>query len=226
VSPGSPLRQRLAELDQRAGRAMAGLDRRLVRRAAPLATPSRARWGLRGVGGLVVVGVASCLAVGANRPAHPHLLRPEARASLRGHSGPARVRGFSQVGFRVIRASVGGSGAPSRCALFADTPARRARGLMGRRDLAGYDAMIFHFDTDSNAGFYNRGVPMALSVAWFDSLGVFVGSADLAVCSRTCPTVAPLVAYRSALEVKRGGLARLGIGPGSVLVTGGNCASR
>ncbi|MBV9282636.1 MAG: DUF192 domain-containing protein, partial [Chloroflexi bacterium] len=73
--------------------------------------------------------------------------------------------------------------------------------------------------------FDDKGVPIPVSVAWFDASGVLVGSADLSVCSVSCPTVAPFLPYKLAIEVPQGGLAQLGIGQGSVLLVGGNCAA-
>ena len=94
---------------------------------------------------------------------------------------------------------------------------------MGRRDLAGYDAMVFRFDTDVTTQFYNKDVPIPLTVAWFDAAGVYVGAADMAVCTDPCPLVGPAVPYRLGFEVPKGGLRTLGVGPGSVLVVGGSC---
>ncbi|GAC1313536.1 MAG: hypothetical protein NVSMB12_05370 [Acidimicrobiales bacterium] len=186
-----------------------------------VATPEGQRWLLRGVGVLLVVGMASCLLIGASRPADPFVVPASARAGLTGHSAPtSRVAGFGHVGFRVVNAhGVGGL----RCALLADTEPRRQRGLMGRSDLAGYDAMVFRFDADVTTAFYNKNVPMPLTVGWFDSAGGFVGSADMGVCVDPCPTVAPAVPYRYALEVRRGGLRGLGVSSGSVLLVGGSC---
>jgi uncharacterized membrane protein (UPF0127 family) len=176
---------------------------------------------LRGVAVLLVLGMASCLLVGASRPADPRLFPASARTGLTGHSSPAsRVPGFGQVGFRIVAAR--GTGR-IRCALLADTEAKREKGLMGRSDLAGYDAMVFRFDSDVTTPFYNKGVPIPLTVGWFDSAGVFVGSADMAVCLNACPTVAPAVPYRYGLEVRRGGLGGLGVGPGTVVTVGGSC---
>lgn len=177
---------------------------------------------LRAVGVLLILGVGSCLLVGANRPPDPRLVPAAAAAGLAGHSArTSRVAGFGQVGFRVISARRVGE---LRCALLADTPARQEKGLMGRRDLAGYDAMAFRFPSDVTTQFYNKDVPIPLSVGWFDASGVFVGSADLEVCVDPCPTVGPQVAYRLALEVRKGGLHRLGVAPGSVVLVGGNCS--
>lgn len=193
----------------------------------PQAVSSRSaqRWWLRGVIALLVVALGACLAVGANRPANPRLLSTEAMVGLAGHSRPtSSVAGFGQIGFRVISARRSALG-PARCALYADTDVSRDQGMMGRTNLAGYDAMIFRFFTDSTAAFYNQDVPIPLSIAWFDNAGVLVGTAVLAVCSANCPTLAPSLPYRLALEVPEGGLRHLGIGAGSVLLVGGNCGS-
>ena len=184
-------------------------------------TPEGQRWMLRGVAVLLVLGLGSCLLVGANRPADPFFVPAAARAGLAGHSSPtSRVAGFGHIGFRIVTAHGAG---PLRCALLADTDARRQKGLMGRSDLAGYDAMVFRFDSDVTTAFYNKDVPIPLTVGWFDSAGSFVGSADMGVCVDPCPTVAPAVPYRYGLEVRRGGLGALGAGAGSVLVVGGSC---
>ena len=162
------------------------------------------------VAALAVLGLISFVAVGANGPEDPTL------------SG---IPGFGEVAFRLA----GGDGAaPSSgtfCALLAETESQRAKGLMGRRDLAGYDAMVFRFDADSTAGFYMRDVPVPLSIAWFDAAGRFVSSTDMAPCPDQdgCPTYPPAGPYRLALEVLQGGLARLGVTPGSVLTVGGAC---
>jgi uncharacterized membrane protein (UPF0127 family) len=191
--------------------------------AAYWSTPGGLRWLLRLVVGLVVVGFGSCFAVGADRAPNPHVL---AAGSVQGvinlHSSPtSRVPGFGHIGFRVVDSS--GRVGPLRCALLADNDAQREKGMMGRRDLAGYDAMIFRIGADSNVAFYNKNVPIALSVAWFDGAGLFVGAADMAVCNATCPTFAPSAFYRLALEVPKGGLHHLGIGQGSLLFAGGSC---
>lgn len=193
-----------------------------ARLTAGLPPPATTRWALRGVIALLVVALGACLAVGADRPPNPHFLSAAKASALTGHSSArSSVRGFGQIGFQVTDAR--GHPGPVRCALYADTPAARARGMMGRQDLGGYDAMVFRFFRDSTAEFYNKGVPIPLSVAWFDASGVFVGTADLAVCPTTCPTVGPAVPYRLAVEVPKGGLGHLGIGQGSVLQVGGNC---
>ncbi|MHB8661298.1 MAG: DUF192 domain-containing protein [Acidimicrobiales bacterium] len=187
-----------------------------------LQSPSGLRWLLRGTAALLVVAMASCFAVGAGRPRDPHLLPAAAAAGLDAHSSPtSRVDGFGQIGFRVVDASA--NVGPLRCALLADKADAREAGMKGRRDLAGYDAMVFRWPGDSSDVFVNQGVPIALSVAWFDVAGVFVGARDMPICAADCPTFAPDLAYHLGLEVPRGGLRHLGVSQGSVLLLGGHC---
>lgn len=162
---------------------------------------------------LAVVGVSALLAVGANGPPDPHL-------------EDGGVAGFASVAFRV---TPGPGRLPSSgefCALLADDQAARARGMMGRRDLAGHDAMVFRFPEDVTVAFFMRDVPIPLSIAWFDAGGRFVSSAEMPPCPDRdgCPTYAADRPFRLALEVPAGGLERLGIGEGSVLALGGACS--
>ncbi len=162
---------------------------------------------------LLLSSLAACVVNGANGPEDPHL------------ESQARVPGFGEVAFRVVPAPGSGAQSARYCALLAETEAQVSRGLMGRRDLAGYDGMVFRFSSDSTGSFYMRDVPMALTVAWFDAAGRFISSADMAPCPNRdgCPLYSAARPYRLALEVPLGGLARLGIGPGSVLEAGGAC---
>jgi uncharacterized protein len=133
--------------------------------------------------------------------------------------GPRPFGSFGQIGFRVER---DGRPGPARCALLADNDFERGRGLMERTDLAGHDGMIFRFQEDTTVAFYMRNTPMPLSIAWFDGDGGFVSSADMTPCPNRegCPLYPPAGPFRYALEVRRGGLAGLGVGPGSRLVLG------
>jgi uncharacterized membrane protein (UPF0127 family) len=126
------------------------------------------------------------------------------------------------VAFTIARA---GGSAAAFCALLAETPDQHARGLMGRRDLAGYDAMLFRFEADTTSEFYMRNVPVALSIAWFAADGQFVSSVDMAPCADRpgCPTYGAAGPYRFAIEVLAGDLGTLGVGDGSVLTVGGPC---
>ena len=136
--------------------------------------------------------------------------------------GPRQVvEGFGSVAYRVSTLT-----AAERCALLAESALQRARGLMGRTDLAGYDGMLFVFESDTTTGFWMKDTPLPLSIAWFDASGRFVSAADMQPClnrGSDCPSYPPAGAYRYALEVPQGGLGALGIGPGAVLTLGGPC---
>jgi uncharacterized membrane protein (UPF0127 family) len=111
------------------------------------------------------------------------------------------------------------------CALLADTPQNQEQGLMGQNNLAGYDAMLFTWPTDTSSGFWMRTVPIWLSIAWWEGSGKFVNSLDMAPCgdSADCPVYSALRPYRVAMETMRGGLTPLGIKPESILTIGGTC---
>lgn len=148
-------------------------------------------------------------------------------------SAPAtsRLSGLRTVAFSVRPGSgpPPGFAAPDvivrRCALLADTMPERDRGLMFVRDLAGYDGMVFRWPAETTEAFYMKNTLIPLSVAWFDSSGRFVSSADMAPCpeASACPLFSAAAPYTVAIEVPRGGLTRLGIGPGSSLTLAGSC---
>ena len=128
------------------------------------------------------------------------------------------VAGFNTISFRV-------ASGPELCALLAKTAEQRAKGLMGRTDLAGYAGMIFVYAADSTNPFHMKNTPMPLSIAWFDGSGRFVSSRDMVPCidQPTCPAYAAAGPYRAAIEVPQGGLSGLGIGPSSVITLGNPC---
>jgi len=166
------------------------------------------RWGLWGA---VLLAVFVFIILGANRPADPRLLP---------HPQRPQLAGFGEVAYRIAGAG------NERCALLAETEAQRRIGLMNRTDLAGHDGMLFKFGSDSTTGFYMKDTPMPLSIAWFDSKGRFVSSADMEPCLDRvdCPNYQATRPYRYALEVAKGGLADQGIGAGSHLSVGGACS--
>lgn len=166
--------------------------------------------------GLLVVGGLAFLAVGANGPDDPSL------AAGSGSANRTPFGDFKEIGFRIE-----GSATPTaaRCALLAETATQQARGLMERTDLAGYDGMLFKFDSDNTGGFWMKDTPLPLSIAYFDAAGQLVSTADMAPCVNmpSCPSYAAARAYRWALEVPQGALRGLGVGPGARLVAGGAC---
>lgn len=132
----------------------------------------------------------------------------------------AAAMDFREVSYRISTT------AALRCALLAESALERATGLMNRTDLAGHDGMLFVFEEDTTGGFWMKDTPLPLSIAWFDSEGRFVSSADMEPClgrGSDCPNYSAARAYRYALEVPQGGLAPLGIRPGAVLSVGGPC---
>jgi uncharacterized membrane protein (UPF0127 family) len=157
-----------------------------------------------------VVGGVVFLMTGANRPSDPSLRSPARQ----------RVEGFGEIAFHVKSTP-----AAKRCALLAQTSDQRARGLMERTDLGGYDGMLFVFPSDSRDPFYMLNTPMPLSIAWFDSGGTFLSATDMEPCldQSDCPRYSPGVAYRYALEVPKGRLGALGIGPETTIEVGGPC---
>ncbi len=161
------------------------------------------------IGGSIIVGFIVFVAVGANGPKDPAL------APRQG------VPGFGTIAFSIEHGAV----TDDFCALLAADDTQRQTGMMGRRDFGGYDAMVFAFPTaidPKQVYFYNRRVPIALSVAWFDGQGQFVSTNDLEPCADidTCPTIRATKPFKFALEVAKGGFGRLGVGPGSALRVG------
>lgn len=102
--------------------------------------------------------------------------------------------------------------------LVATTAEQIAQGLAGRTDLAGHAGMLFRLPYPDDLAFWMRNTPLALSIAWFDADGAFIGAADMAPGgpdeSRTYRCGQP---FAYALEVPRGCLPGLGAGPGSRL---------
>jgi len=182
--------------------------------SSPLGRPSARRWLGRAVLALACLAVAALFAIGGSQPEDPKLL---VRTPL---------PGFGETRLTVLSVASGSTLSPAEhCSLLAATAAQQARGLMTRRDLAGYASMVFSYTRDVDAVFYNRNVPMALTVAWFDRDGRWIGSNDLEPCPDMdgCPTIQAPTAFRYAVEVERGGLSRLGLGPGSQIAVADGC---
>jgi uncharacterized membrane protein (UPF0127 family) len=171
---------------------------------------------------VLVLGVAAFLVTGANRPPDPYLLPAGRLMPAPGY------RGFDEEAFTITSPTgvVDGGRRRAYCAVLASTTAQQDRGLMGRRRLGPYQGMLFAWPAPTTTYFYMRDTPMPLSIAWFSASGDLVGTADMAPCPpsvRACPLYRPDAPYRYALEVPRGGLSRLGVGPGSSLSTMGPC---
>ncbi len=182
--------------------------------STPLGRPGARRWLRLAVWVLAGAAVASLFAIGGSQPADPSFLvrRP--------------VPGFGEGTLKVLTVASGSTLSPTDyCSLLAATPTQQAKGLMGRRDLGGFASMVFRYSDDVDFLFYNRDVPMALTVAWFDRDGRWLGSRDLEPCPDVegCPTIAAPSDYRFAVEVEKGGLSRLGLGPGSQIAFADGC---
>ena len=117
-------------------------------------------------------------------------------------------RGFGSTLLRVLPAAL------EWCVWLADTPQLRQRGLMEVTDLGdGKAGMLFAFEAPNAGRFWMRNTPMPLSIAFLADDGSLVSTADMAPCGDRddCPTYGAAGPYAWALEVPRGGLARLGV---------------
>lgn len=94
---------------------------------------------------------------------------------------------------------------------------QKTMGLMERRQLADTAGMLFVYDVDQapEAGFWMFRTRIPLDIAFLDSAGVIRAIRTMQPCTSTmpqgCPTYAPDVAYRYALEVNAGFFADRGI---------------
>ena len=105
-----------------------------------------------------------------------------------------------------LRLGVGG-----RClrVVVADTDPERARGLMARTDLGGYDGMLFVVPRPIGNAFTMSGTRVPLDIAWYRSDGTRGGDAQMVVCRDTianCPVYQPPIDWRFALETLHGEL--------------------
>jgi uncharacterized membrane protein (UPF0127 family) len=118
------------------------------------------------------------------------------------------------------------------CLWVARTIEQQEQGLMGVTDLSGADGMLFRFGGPTTIRFWMRGTPMPLSIAFFAADGTFVSAADMEPCPDTspdadCARYAADATYADALEVAKGTLPDLLIGPGAHLeVTDTRCLLR
>lgn len=175
----------------------------------------RVRWLRWVIFGLLAVGFGACMAEGANNPPDPVVTE-------------SSFPDFGEIGFRISPPTAGTLPSTTElCALLAATPEQRSQGLMTVTDLKGYPGMIFRYPADSTGGFFMRNTPMPLSIAFFAADGQFVSAADMEPCDdrSDCPVTSATGPYRFALEVPKGQLPALGIGPGSVLQVTGACPS-
>jgi uncharacterized membrane protein (UPF0127 family) len=136
-----------------------------------------------------------------------------------GTSAPAVLpEGFSTITARITETD---GEVCDVCVWLADTAEERGRGLMGVTDLGDAAGMVFRFDEPTTNSFFMLGTPTPLSIAWFAPDGSYATSTDMEPCIEVpeggCPLYAPGTEYELALEVFRGGLEELGVGPGARL---------
>src|SRR6185312_3234258 len=86
----------------------------------------------------------------------------------------------------------------------ADTESERARGLMGRTELADDSGMVFVFPQDTTSSFWMKDTLIPLSIAFYDDGGRIVRILDMEPCrGDPCPVYDPRAVYRGALEVDK-----------------------
>lgn len=188
---------------------------------------------MRTIAVVLATGLGAAFIQSANGPADPSLEGnlDDAQSSspvtlaFRGAREPFET--FAESTFTISRPDV--QSPAERCALLADTIALHAKGMMEQQNFAGYAGMIFAFQVESSGEFFMRNTRIPLSIAFFDSDGAFISSSDMDPCPDEvvdCPTHGADRPYRYAIEVPKGTLADLDIGPGAVLkVTPGGCTS-
>lgn len=107
------------------------------------------------------------------------------------------------------------------CLWLADTSDERSRGLMGVTDLGAAVGMVFVWDEATSGRFFMLDTPTPLSIAFFDARGAYVSQADMEPCltqdSADCPRYSADGDYVHAIEMFRGQLDAVGIGPGARL---------
>jgi uncharacterized protein len=106
---------------------------------------------------------------------------------------------------------------------IADSREERVHGLMGVRDLADDEGMVFLYDEPTGGGFWMKNTLVPLSVAFWDRERRIVGFLDMEPCpADPCPTYAPEKEYVGAVEVNRGFFDAHGIGIGDIVELAGH----
>jgi uncharacterized membrane protein (UPF0127 family) len=90
----------------------------------------------------------------------------------------------------------------------ADTPARRARGLLGVDDLRPYAGLLFAQRHDGDAAFTMAGLKYPLDIVWYAAAGYRVDATRMWPCPHADPADCPVYRsghpYRFALETPAG----------------------
>jgi uncharacterized membrane protein (UPF0127 family) len=131
----------------------------------------------------------------------------------------AHVMSFDTARVRVIRAT----DTLSLLVELATDDTQRSMGLMERRHLADSAGMLFVYDRNQpgTAGFWMYRTRIPLDIAFLDSAGVIRSIRAMTPCTTDivdgCPTYAPDVPYRFALEMNAGFFTRHRLAPGDTL---------
>lgn len=136
-----------------------------------------------------------------------------------------RAQGFTKVMLRIRHAD---GTVEEHCVWLADTNFEREQGLMEITDpsLGGGDALVFQFESDTDRAFWMKDTVLALSIAWVDSSGSVVNTADMDPCpaeTKNCPRFPPARPYRLAIEMAQGRLQDWGISPGATISLAESC---
>ncbi|MFM1881091.1 MAG: hypothetical protein RLZZ344_1325 [Pseudomonadota bacterium] len=119
---------------------------------------------------------------------------------------------IAQEGSTGVRLTIKGV---SMSAELADTPERRARGLMYRTDLGANAGMLFIFDRADRHCMWMRNTPLPLSVAFADAAGRIINIADMTPFTETAHCASSPATF--ALETRQGWFSRNHLGPGDRL---------
>ena len=99
--------------------------------------------------------------------------------------------------------------------VIADSSTERSTGLRGRRELGGYDGMLFVYGEDTNVGFTMSGVPVPLDIGFYDGRARPVDQERMTPCPADmadCPVYRSGAPFRYALETLGGDLPAGGLG--------------
>jgi uncharacterized membrane protein (UPF0127 family) len=169
-----------------------------------------------------MAGVLGCLALAAfvlaacdsgGEDSAPTAVESSAVPSVTETPGPAATPddGLERVPLTIVTA---GGDSIQLQAEVADSPEERTQGLMGRMELAPDSGMFFVLDPPGR-GFWMRGTPLPLTVAFIGVCGEIVDFADLEPLSEEIRnTDQP---YSFALEMARGWFSDQGIAAGDTL---------
>lgn len=104
------------------------------------------------------------------------------------------------------------------CLWLATTADQRARGLMEVTDLGPTDGMAFVYPDPRTGNFWMKNTLLPLSIAFYGRGGGFLDAFDMEPCeSDPCPLYRTPTDFVIAVETVQGGLADLGMVPGSTI---------